>query len=160
MNNRFKEPLYLTESEHRSLRLSLAEIEGPLKDQTTSLKTSSLKEDSSKAFQEDYLQTSAEVCSKFRRILENSVVITDENLERFDDSIVRIGKTVTLLFDDNTEKTINICGAYCKTASNNATYTSPLGKAIIWKKVGDEFAYEVWNDLFIWEIISIVKTKK
>ena len=160
MNNTFNKSLYLTESEHRSLKLRLAEIEGPLKNQGISLNTSSLKENASKAFQEDYLQTSAEVSSKLRRILGSSVVITNENLERLDDSVVWIGRTVTLLFDDNTEKTINICGAYCQTASNNATYTSPLGKAIIWKKVGDEFSYEVWNDLFIWEIISIAKTKK
>lgn len=152
MSNTFNKSLYLTESEHISLKLRLAEIEGPNKNQEA-------KSDS-EAFQEDYLQTSAEVSSKLRRILGNSVVITNENLDRIDESIVWIGRTVTLLFDDNTEKTINICGAYCQTASNNATYTSPLGKAIIWKKVGDEFSYEVWNDLFIWEIISIVKTKK
>lgn len=160
MNNIFNKPLYLTESEHRSLKLRLAEVEGLFKNQSTSLNTSSLKENASKAFQEDYLQTSAEVSSKLRRILGSSVVITNENLERLDDSVVWIGRTVTLLFDDNTEKTINICGAYCQTTVNNATYTSPLGQAIIWKKVGDEFSYEVWNDVFIWEIISIAKTKK
>ena len=59
MNNIFNKPLYLTESEHRSLKLRLAEVEGLFKNQSTSLNTSSLKENASKAFQEDYLQTSA-----------------------------------------------------------------------------------------------------
>ena len=86
-----------------------------------------------------------------------------EVVERSNSDEIEVGSTfeISLFFDDEEEKSIFtlVETRIPKDPINFISVTSPLGKAILGKKQGDNFKYVVENSIFSGRIDEIVKEK-
>lgn len=119
---------------------------------------------SSKSYQEQTIATQSAVLNRISKILDESDVITDYRLETLNKAEAWIGKTVTVLYDDEEkwEQVYKIGWAWAYILWEwNISYLSPLWQSLKWLKAWDDFQFQVedWK-IISGEILKVERTKK
>ncbi len=105
---------------------------------------------------EDAKREQAFVEGRIREIegmLSNAIVIDDD---RRDDGVVRLGSKVTVVDSDGIEETFTIVGsAESSSLNGRISNESPVGKALLGRRVGEKVTVAAPNGVFELTIIAI-----
>lgn len=138
---------WLTPEAHNRLVEELAERQGPIRDEITrkiaeARAEGDLKENGGyHAAREEQGKNEARI-KHLQYLLENSMVGSPE----VPDGEAHIGRVVTIEFAENDTETYLLASAEEKGAKYEVlSYSSPLGEALIGKRIGDEVEYRLPN---------------
>ncbi len=151
-------PAYLTPEGAQKLRAELEELKGPRReDIATRLRIAIEQGDLSE--NADYIRTKEEQGFLEGRILEvaailrNAVIIEDSHGNNGE---VVVGSHVTIQEEDFPEETYHLVGANeANPREGRISNESPIGKALLNKKVGDEVEVQVPNGKIHLKIVKI-----
>lgn len=138
---------WLTPEAHNRLVEELAERQGPIREEITrkiaeARAEGDLKENGGyHAAREEQGKNEARI-KHLQYLLENSMVGSPE----VPDGEAHIGRVVTIEFSENDTETYLLASAEEKGAKYEVlSYSSPLGEALIGKRIGDEVEYRLPN---------------
>lgn len=152
-----EEPSYLTKEGETRLRAELEQLKGPAREQLAQRLRSAIQQgdlsenaDYSAAKEEQgFLEGRIQ---ELERILRN-VVIIDENQNR---DVVDIGAHITIQEDDYPEETYHMVGPKeANPVEGRISHESPIGRALLGHRVGDEVAAETPNGVVRFKIVRI-----
>lgn len=102
-----------------------------------------------------FIENEIDYLNHFLRYVE----VIDVN--KFDENVVSIGKTVTIYFsDEDKEETYSLVGNGSNIFKNKISIECPVGQAIKNREVGDEVIVHAPKGDYKIKILKIVKTKK
>lgn len=138
---------WLTPEAHNRLVQELAERQGPIREEITQKIAEARAEGDLKenggyhAAREEQGKNEARI-KHLQYLLENSMVGSPE----VPDGEAHIGRIVTVEFAENDTETYFLASAEDKHPSFDVlSYSSPLGEALIGKRIGDEVEYKLPN---------------
>ncbi len=152
-----EEPSYLTKEGETRLKAELEQLKGPAREQLA-LRLRAAIQQGDLSENADYSAAKEEQgflegrIQELERILRN-VVIIDENQNR---DVVDIGAHITIQEEDYPEETYHMVGPKeANPAQGRISHESPIGRALLGHRVGDEVVAETPNGAIHFKILRI-----